>query len=88
MNIWGHEYNLSTEHPASSYGLPVLVDEEGNAYGQADCLPDAEHIIDWLCEPASTTVLVAVARDEKAGTISKEDAASFRQWAKGGANGE
>lgn len=34
------EYRLTTEHAASSYGIPVLVDEEGNAYGPMDVLPD------------------------------------------------
>ena len=34
-------YILTTEHAASSYGQPVLVDTETNiAYGIADILPD------------------------------------------------
>ena len=34
-------YILTTEHPASSYGQPVLVDTDtGQAYGKADILPD------------------------------------------------
>jgi len=35
------QYILTTEHPVSSYGQPVLVDiETGEAYGQTDTLPD------------------------------------------------
>jgi len=35
------KYILTTEHAASSYGQPVLVDTEtGQAYGRADILPD------------------------------------------------
>jgi hypothetical protein len=30
---------LTTEHAASSYGVPVLVGEDGTAYGPADALP-------------------------------------------------
>lgn len=32
-------WRLTTEHAASSYGVPVLVDPEGVAYGPADMLP-------------------------------------------------
>ena len=31
---------LTTEHPASSYGIPVLVDDENNAYGGYDITPE------------------------------------------------
>jgi hypothetical protein len=35
------KYILTTEHSASSYGQPVLVDTEtGQAYGTGDILPD------------------------------------------------
>lgn len=35
------QYILTTEHAASSYGQPVLVDTKTNiAYGTADILPD------------------------------------------------
>lgn len=30
---------LTTDHPASSYGIPVLVDDDGNAFGPADVIP-------------------------------------------------
>ncbi|MFW6113399.1 MAG: hypothetical protein ACOC78_00555 [Actinomycetota bacterium] len=34
-------YILTTEHSASNYGIPVLVDTEtGEAYGKGDTLPD------------------------------------------------
>lgn len=32
----GISYKLTTAHPASSYGQPVLVDSDNNAYGQDD----------------------------------------------------
>ena len=32
--------SLSTDHAASSYGIPVLVDVDGKAYGPLDTLPD------------------------------------------------
>lgn len=38
---------LSTEHAASSYGIPVLVDAEGNAYGPADIISPADELA-WL----------------------------------------
>ena len=31
-----HIIGLTTDHPASSYSIPVLVDSEGNAYGPRD----------------------------------------------------
>lgn len=36
------EYRLTTDHAASSYGQPVLVDEDGEAYGVADVLPNGQ----------------------------------------------
>ena len=30
------EWHLTNEHPASSYGLPVLIDEKNEPYGPAD----------------------------------------------------
>jgi len=35
INVPGRDVMLSTEHAASSYGVPVLV-EDGRAYGPAD----------------------------------------------------
>jgi hypothetical protein len=35
-------YRLTTNHAASSYGQPVLVDEAGTAYGPNDILPTGE----------------------------------------------
>ena len=35
-------YRLTTDHSASSYGIPVLVDEQGEAYGACDRLPSGE----------------------------------------------
>lgn len=38
---------LTTEHFASSYGVPVLVDERGQAYGQGDSMAQDDGL-DWL----------------------------------------
>ena len=38
MNYKGHEIELTTNHAASSYGIPVLV-IDGEAYGPADETP-------------------------------------------------
>ena len=35
-------YRLTCDHAASSYGIPVLVDEDGEAYGVCDHLPSGE----------------------------------------------
>jgi len=35
--IWAG-WRLTTDHSASSYGQPVLVDPDGNAYGPGDIL--------------------------------------------------
>jgi hypothetical protein len=35
-------YRLTTDHSASSYGVPVLVGEDGEAYGVCDYLPSGE----------------------------------------------
>lgn len=32
----GQILRATTDHPSSSYGLPVLVDEDGQAYGSGD----------------------------------------------------
>jgi len=36
IRINNYGMRLTTDHPASSYGIPVLVDEQGQAYGPAD----------------------------------------------------
>lgn len=37
LNLGG--FDLSTEHAASSYGIPVIVAKDGTAYGIGDILP-------------------------------------------------
>jgi hypothetical protein len=39
---------LTTNHAASSYGQPVLVDESGTAYGQQDVLPNGQVAMKWV----------------------------------------
>lgn len=41
-------YKLTTEHAASSYGTPVLVDEDGVAYGAYDTLPNGAIAAGWV----------------------------------------
>lgn len=36
--IWSG-WKLTTDHPSSSYGQPVLVDPQGNPYGPGDITP-------------------------------------------------
>lgn len=45
----GMEYVLTTEHPASHYGIPVLL-VNGREYGPADVLPGG----DVACDVART----------------------------------
>lgn len=40
-------YRLTTDHSASSHGIPVLVDSGGNAYGPGDTLPDGITAAAW-----------------------------------------
>lgn len=39
---------LTTNHPSSSYGIPVLVDENGNAYGPADRIKTTETAAEFV----------------------------------------
>lgn len=39
---------LSDEHASSSYGIPVLLDEEGNAYGPADRVRPLDDPLGWI----------------------------------------
>ena len=41
------ECSLTTEHAASSYGIPVLIDAIGNAYGPADTVAPADEL-SWI----------------------------------------
>jgi len=53
---------LTTDHPASSYGLPVLVDEDGNAYGAAEVYEGS-----WSGEPGEPRDTFLEARAAAAG---------------------
>lgn len=56
---------LTTEHAASSYGLPVLA-VDGEPYGPADILPSGEPAVAWVTrwstEPARTADELDMAR--------------------------
>ena len=46
-------YRLTTEHSNSSYGIPVMVLDDGEGYARADSLPNrAGDALDWLVESA------------------------------------
>ena len=49
------DIQLTTEHSASSYGIPVAV-VEGQAYGPGDNIERANDPLPWLHEPAAQTV--------------------------------
>lgn len=38
---------LTTDHAASSYGMPVLV-VDGEAYGSLDILPNGDYAVEWV----------------------------------------
>jgi hypothetical protein len=43
-------YHLTTDHAASSHGIPVLVDDQGRAYGPLDLLPENISAASWASE--------------------------------------
>ena len=51
---------LTTDHAASSYGIPVLV-INGNAYGQLDRMPEGKGELGWLGPMETAEQAVAVA---------------------------
>jgi len=54
--IAGQQIVLTTEHSASSYGVPVAI-VGGRAYGPSDVLPALQpDPLPWLREAASVTV--------------------------------
>jgi hypothetical protein len=54
LHHFGRRYTLTTDRAESSYGMPVLVDESGQAYGPGD-------IVAGL--PAADLAWFAAARD-------------------------
>jgi len=38
-----HLYELTTESPASHYGIPIVVDKDGKAYGPVSVVPTPDH---------------------------------------------
>ena len=67
VQFCGATYCLTTEHAASSYGVPVLVDEDGIAYGPADIVTTlaavpAQWEADWFGDDGSAPARVITAR--------------------------
>lgn len=54
LTMSGEQMTLTDEHPASSYGVPVLVTADGTAYGPDDHLPRGPHA--WRVVDASRIV--------------------------------
>jgi hypothetical protein len=68
----GVESALSTDHAASSYGMPVLI-VQGQAYGKADCMPnlDESDPLQWMGLAASGAQWVLLAIHE--GMLDPDD---------------
>lgn len=61
---------LTTNHPMSSYGSPVLVDTSGQGYGPADCVPDGRTAAQFVAD--------------NSGKFDPKDVESFcQQWPTG-----
>lgn len=61
-------YTLTTDHPSSSYGQPVLVDGEGRAYGPGD----------WIIGPFGVPVNAGLyAREREGLDFDREDVTAF-----------
>lgn len=43
-----NKLRLTTDHPASNYGIPVMVDAYGTAYGPRDVIPGTGVEAVWL----------------------------------------
>ena len=57
---------LTTDHTASSYGIAVLVDEHGNAYGPNDMMPALPgDPLPWMQESCGIAVLNYLALDDE-----------------------
>ena len=41
-------FRLTTQHPASLLGIPVLVDEDGVGYGPHECMPWGERAAEFV----------------------------------------
>lgn len=72
---------LTTNHPASSYGIPVLVllggPHDGMAFGAADRLPSADPAdpLAWIGEPAYTSWCAASIAERRLSEIRTKVAA-------------
>jgi hypothetical protein len=51
---------LTTDHAASSYGIPVLV-IDGNAYGRLDHMPEGKGELGWIAPMETAEMAVTVA---------------------------
>lgn len=65
-------YRLTTDHAASSYGVPVLVDEDGVAYGPDDYLPDGRHA--WEYVEGQRAVRMGLVRPSSGPALQGDDA--------------
>lgn len=54
----GRRFRLTCDHPMSSYGRPVLVDENGKAYGEADVVIPSEPALVGTYEPVTGAAIV------------------------------
>lgn len=54
-------FTLTTGHLASYYGIPALVDKDGNAYGPADPINTPGTAAGFSLEPYPAALIVAAA---------------------------
>ena len=84
ITIYGHEYNLTTDHAMSSYGQPVLVGEDGTAYGRDDAIHVQDDPMPWLGPDAAWCTVASCAKhDYQIGLLSAQDYCELYHWAHG-----
>lgn len=74
-----NKLRLTTDHPASSYGVPVMVDAQGNAYGPRDVVPGTGVMAVWLANGFDADlerkfIAAANLRPEECAPVCAEDA--------------
>jgi len=59
------EWQLTDEHSASSYGIPVLIDWRGEAYGPEDSIPadELDPQLPWLDFGVARLIVIRAKRE-------------------------
>ena len=62
----GEKFTFTAAHPACSYGQPILLGPDGNAYGPADEIqPAADDPLAWLPRERALQVACALRRNAR-----------------------